>query len=57
MRFTAVHLAAHHAAAALLLDAGAKVDAANLHENTPLITAAFSSRGRGDRMQLKHERG
>jgi len=35
-----------------LLAAGAQVDAVNSYGNTPLFTAIFSSRGRGELIQL-----
>jgi ankyrin repeat protein len=53
--FTALHLAAQEYAvdvARLLLDSGAEVDAANVHGNTPLFTAVFNSRGRGELIGL-----
>ena len=45
------------AAAEILLAAGAQVDAANSYGNTPLATAVFNSRGRGELIQLLRRHG
>jgi uncharacterized protein len=58
--FTALHFAAQEgalAAAEILLAAGAQVDAANSYGNTPLWTAVFNSRGRGELIQLLRRHG
>jgi uncharacterized protein len=58
--FTALHFAAQQgavAAAEALFDAGAQVDAANSFGNTPLFTAVFNSRGRGELIGLLRRHG
>jgi len=58
--FTALHFAAqeHHIEVARrLIAGGAQVDASNLHGNTPLFTAVFNSRGRGDMIPLLRTAG
>ena len=58
--FTPLHFAAQEgalAAAGILLAAGAQVDAASSYGNTPLATAVFSSRGRGELIQLLRRHG
>jgi len=58
--FTASHFAAQQgavAAAEALLSAGAQVDAVNSFGNTPLSTAAFYSRGRGELIRLLRRHG
>ena len=58
--FTALHLAAQEGAipaAAILLAGGAQVDAVNSYGNTPLFTAVFNSRGRGELIQLLRHHG
>ena len=58
--FTALHFAAQEgalAAAEILLAAGAQVDAANSYGNTPLSTAVFNSRGRGELIRLLRRHG
>jgi hypothetical protein len=49
--FTPLHFAAQEwslEVASLLLDGGARVDKPNSYGNTPLFTAVFNSRGRGE---------
>jgi uncharacterized protein len=41
----------------LLLDSGASVDLKDSNGNTPLSTAVFNSRGRGELIRLLRERG
>jgi ankyrin repeat protein len=58
--FTALHLAAQEgaiSAAAILLAGGARVDAVNSYGNTPLFTAVFNSRGRGELIRLLRHHG
>jgi uncharacterized protein len=58
--FTALHFAAQEgalAAAEILLAAGAQVDAVNSYGSTPLWTAVFNSRGRGELIQLLRRHG
>jgi ankyrin repeat protein len=58
--FTALHFAAQEgavAAAGALLAAGAQVDAVNSYGNTPLFTAVFNSRGRGELIGLLRRHG
>ena len=58
--FTALHFAAQQgaiSAAQALLAAGAQVDAINSYGNTPLFTAVFNSRGRGDLIKLLRHHG
>jgi ankyrin repeat protein len=58
--FTALHFAAQQeavAAAGALLAAGAEVDAINSYGNTPLSTAVFHSRGRGELIRLLRRHG
>ena len=58
--FTALHLAAQEGAipaAEILLAGGAQVDAVNSYGNTPLFTAVFNCRGRGELIQLLRHHG
>ena len=58
--WTALHFAAQELAidvATILLDAGATIDALDLHGNTPLMKAVFNSRGDGDMISLFRGRG
>jgi ankyrin repeat protein len=58
--FTALHLAAQEGvipAAEILLAGGARVDAVNSYGNTPLFTAVFNSRGRGELIRLLRHHG
>jgi ankyrin repeat protein len=60
MGFTPLHLAAQEWSldvARLLLQRGADVDKTNVHGNTPLFTAVFNSRGRGEMIELLREHG
>lgn len=41
----------------LLVKAGAKVDPRDVHGNTPLSTAVFNSRGKGEVIQLLRKAG
>ena len=43
--------------ARLLLDSGASIDSRDANGNTPLSTAVFSSRGRGELIELLRQRG
>jgi ankyrin repeat protein len=43
--------------ARLLLSGGADVDSVDEHGNTPLMTAVFESRGRGDVIELLRANG
>jgi uncharacterized protein len=55
-----LHFAAQQgaiAAAEILLAAGAQVDTAYSYGNTPLSTAAFNSRGRGELIRLLRRHG
>jgi ankyrin repeat protein len=55
-----LHFAAQEgaiAAAEKLLAAGAQVDATNTYGNTPLSTAVFYSRGRGELIRLLRRHG
>ena len=52
---TSLHVAAREyrmGVAKLLLEHGARVDSQDSHGNTPLSTAVFDSRGRGEMIQL-----
>jgi ankyrin repeat protein len=58
--WTPLHFAAQNYdedIARLLLDSGASVDLKDSNGNTPLSTAVFNSRGRGELMRLLRERG
>jgi ankyrin repeat protein len=58
--FTPLHFAAQQwavEAADLLLQHGAYVDATNCHGNTPLWTAVFNSKGRGEMIALLRRYG
>jgi len=58
--FTALHFAAQQsavAAAEALLAAGAQIDPVNSYGNTPLFTAVFNSRGRGELIRLLRRHG
>lgn len=58
--FTALHFAAQNHSvteARLLLEAGATVDQVNKCGNSPLITAVFNSKGRGEMILLLREWG
>ena len=58
--FTPLHLAAQEyriAVAAALLANGAEVDARNMFGNSPLFTAVFNSRGRGELIRILIEHG
>ena len=58
--FTSLHFAAQQwsvEAAQILLDRGADVDPVNKHGNTPLWTAVFNSKGRGELIELLRHRG
>jgi len=43
--------------ARLLLDSGASIDSRDANGNTPLSTAVFNSRGRGELIELLRQRG
>jgi uncharacterized protein len=47
----------HEGIARLLLDSGASVDPRDANGNTPLSTAVFNSRGRGELIGLLRQRG
>jgi ankyrin repeat protein len=58
--FTALHLAAQEGAipaATTLLAGRAQVDVVNSYGNTPLFTAVFNSRGRGELIRLLRRHG
>src|SRR5262249_50790103 len=58
--WTPLHFAAQSNssdATALLLNAGASVDARDAHGNTPLFTAVFNSRGYGEVIKLLRAHG
>jgi ankyrin repeat protein len=58
--FTPLHLAAQEwavDAAKFLLDHGAQVDSVNIYGNTPLFTAVFNSKGRGEMIDLLRRYG
>ena len=58
--FTSLHFAAQEqavAAAEALIAAGAQVDVVNSYGNTPLFTAVFNSRGRGEFIKLLRHHG
>lgn len=58
--FTALHFACQQGdveSARVLLDGGATVDSVDAFGNTPLWTAVFNSRGRGDLIELLRTRG
>jgi uncharacterized protein len=58
--FSPLHFAAQEHAVAiarLLIDSGADFDAVNIHGNTPLFTAVFNSRGRGEMIELLRAAG
>lgn len=58
--WTLLHFSArdfHVEIAQVLLDAGAEIDAQNVHGNTPLGEAVFGSKGRGEMIRLLLRRG
>jgi ankyrin repeat protein len=58
--WTPLHFAAQNNdvdIARFLLDSGASVDPRDSNGNTPLFTAIFSSRGRGELIELLRQRG
>ena len=58
--YTPLHFAAQEwsiEAADALLEAGASVDAVDQHGNTPLWTATFNSKGRGELIEILRSRG
>jgi ankyrin repeat protein len=58
--FRPLHLAAQEGsleAARALVEHGATVDAVNSYGNTPLFTAVFNSKGRGELIQLLRSHG
>lgn len=58
--WTPLHFAAQNydeGMARLLLDSGASVDPRDANGNTPLFTAVFSSKGRGELIELLRQRG
>lgn len=58
--FTALHFAAQQwsvEAAQILLDRGADVDPVNKYGNSPLWTAVFNSKGRGELIELLRRKG
>jgi ankyrin repeat protein len=58
--FTPLHFASQQGAleaARILLNNGAAVDPTNVHGNTPLWMAVFSSKGKGELIQLLRSKG
>ena len=58
--FTPLHFASQQGAleaARILLNNGAAVDQINVHGNTPLWMAVFSSKGKGELIQLLRSKG
>ena len=58
--WTALHFAAQEnatAVAALLIEAGAKIDTRDAHGNTPLFRAVFNYRGDGHLIELLRNHG
>jgi ankyrin repeat protein len=57
---TPLHLAAQHGnlgVVTVLLDAGARVDTADKHGNSPLFAAVYGYQGRGDLIELLRRHG